>query len=76
MNEANNFYEDMQSRRNAVLNWRTESGTSGDENTEVQPPPKDSVSGNGEETKEPGAATTKDGTPSPVETGANQTPNG
>ena len=72
MNEANEFYEDMQSRRQAVLNWqagqKSENGDAAAANT--------AVSGNGEEKKETGATTTKDGTPSHAETDVNLTPNG
>ncbi|CCM02796.1 uncharacterized protein FIBRA_04907 [Fibroporia radiculosa] len=73
MNEANEFYEDMQSRRQEVTNSTPDSGASAEENAEVQ---SLSESGNEEEKEESGAATTKDGTPSPPETGVSQTPNG
>ena len=62
MNEVNEFYEDM--RRQAAAR------------KEGDPPPADSVSGNGEEKKETGSTMTKDGTPSPGETDVNLTPNG
>ncbi|KAI0757176.1 ATG16-domain-containing protein [Daedaleopsis nitida] len=72
MNEANEFYEDMQSRRQAVLNWQA--GTN-DENGDAAAT-NSTVSGNGEEKTETGAPTTKDGTPSHAETDVNLTPNG
>lgn len=72
MNEANDFYEDMQSRRQAVMNWqagqKSEDGDAPTANT--------NGSGNGEEKKETGATPTKDGTPSLAETDVNLTPNG
>ncbi|KAI0762816.1 ATG16-domain-containing protein [Fomes fomentarius] len=71
MNEANEFYEEMQSRRQAVLNWQAGQGENGD-----GPAANSTVSGNGEEKKETGATTTKDGTPSHAETDVNLTPNG
>lgn len=50
MNEANDFYEDMQSRRQAVMNWQagqpSEDGDTPTANT--------NGSGNGEEKKETG----------------------
>ena len=78
MNEANEFYEDMQSKREAVLNWRSKSQTSHTEvdNVDGRSTAQESESGNGEEKKETGATTTKDGTPSHAETDVNLTPNG
>ncbi|GBE78180.1 ATG16-domain-containing protein [Sparassis latifolia] len=75
MNAANDFYEDMQSQHQAVLNWRSDSGHSEDR---PDPPSSshDAVSGNGEEKRELETATTKDGTPSPGEMSVNLTPNG
>lgn len=71
MNEANEFYEEMQSRRQAVLHWQAGQGENGD-----APAANSTVSGNGEEKTETGATTTKDGTPSHAETDVNLTPNG
>ncbi|KAM5538204.1 hypothetical protein V8D89_008091 [Ganoderma adspersum] len=72
MNEANDFYEDMQSRRQAVMNWQagqpSEDGDTPTANT--------NGSGNGEERKETGASPKKDGTLSLAETDVNLTPNG
>ena len=73
MNEANDFYEDMQSRRQAVMNWQA--GQSGDESSDA-PAANSTGSGNGVENKETGDTTTKDGTPSHGETDVNLTPNG
>ena len=67
MNEANEFYEDMQSRRAAAL--------AGQKDGEA-PTTNSNGSGNGEEKKETGATTTTDGTPSLGETDVNLTPNG
>ena len=72
MNEANEFYEDMQSRRQTNLN--KQASTNGDEKASSSA--NASVSGNGEEGKETGATTTTDGTPSRAETDVNLTPNG
>ncbi|TCD67528.1 hypothetical protein EIP91_012282 [Steccherinum ochraceum] len=78
MNEANDFYEDMQSRRDAVLNWRSKSSTNteddnADNRSAAQQAPE---SGNGEEKRASGSAKKKDGIPSPEEKDTNQTPNG
>ena len=72
MNEANDFYEDMQSRRQAVMNWQAgQKSEDGD-----APAANTNGSGNGEEKKETGGTPTKDGTPSQAETDVNLTPNG
>ncbi|KAI0374346.1 ATG16-domain-containing protein [Pilatotrama ljubarskyi] len=73
MNEANQFYEDMQSRRQASLN--THAGANGDEKGDLSGT-NAFGSGNGEERKETGATTMMDGTPSHAETDVNLTPNG
>ncbi|OBZ78756.1 Protein tipD [Grifola frondosa] len=78
MNEANQFYEDMQSQRQAVLNWRTGSASgAGDDsnNGDMPSPPPESVSGKGEEKNGTGT-TAKDGAPSLAEMDVNLTPNG
>jgi len=75
MNAANEFYEDMQSRKQTVLNWQSDAGSASEEKAEVQSLPE-SVSGNGVETEEAAPATTTDGMPSPAETDVSQTPNG
>ena len=72
LNEANEFYEDMQSRKQAVLNWQAgQKSEDGD-----APAANTNGSGNGEEKKETGGTPTKDGTPSQAETDVNLTPNG
>ena len=63
MNEANQFYEDMKSRR-AMQDKENTPGANGSE------------SGNGQGTKEGGASTTTDGTPSQAGTDLSLTPNG
>ncbi|KAI0639229.1 ATG16-domain-containing protein [Trametes polyzona] len=73
MNEANAFYEDMQTRRQAALNKHA--GANGDEKGD-SPATNANGSGNGEERKSTGATTTTDGTPSRAETDVNLTPNG
>ena len=62
MNEANEFYEDMQSRKQA-MNSRT--GADGD-----------TSSGKEENVTASDPSTTKDGTPSPGQKDVSQTPNG
>ena len=84
MNEANDFYEDMRSKHQNVLNWREES--QGDANSAVADNHKDadtrsvsqggSVSGNGDANEEEVAASTKGGTPSPSKAVVDLTPNG
>lgn len=64
MNEANQFYEEMQSRRQAMQEKDGASGTSSSE------------SGNGEGPREGGTTTTTDGTPSQAGTDLSLTPNG
>lgn len=70
MNEANKFYEDMQSQRQAVMNWQA-----GQRDGEASSTTTNG-SGNGEVRKETGGTTTKDGMPSQEETDVNLTPNG
>ena len=68
MNEANEFYEDMQSRKQAVLTTK--------KNADGDVPPSSNESGNGESRRSSGSTTTKDGTPSHMEKDLNLTPNG
>lgn len=76
MNEANEFYEDMQ-RREAVLNWRSKSTSNADdEHPDGHSATHGSEPGNGEEEKGSGSAKKKDGTPSPEKKDMNLTPNG
>ncbi|OCH96629.1 ATG16-domain-containing protein [Obba rivulosa] len=76
MNDANDFYEDMHSRRQAAMSSQTASGNGTDDKSDVQSVSQDSASGKGDQTKESGSTGKKDGTPSPRETGVNLTPNG
>ena len=72
MNEANDFYEDMRSRKQQVMDWRQDSGTEG--GSEV--PSHNEQSGNGESRRSSGSTTTKDGMPSHTEKDPNMSPNG
>ena len=74
MNEANELYEELQSRRQAMLNTRKGS-TISDEASEA-PSTSDQPSGNGESKRSSGSTTTKNGTLSPTETDQSKTPNG
>jgi len=73
MNEANEFYETMRSRHQAVLTWR-EGGANGADNASQSS--STSVSGNGEANEENPSILTKDGTMSPAAMGVDLTPNG
>ncbi|KAH0838480.1 ATG16-domain-containing protein [Lanmaoa asiatica] len=68
MNEAMDFYEDMRSRHQAVVNWR---GTDG-----PQAPPPGTASGNGVRLGESTELTTTDGQRSRPQTNQDQSPNG
>lgn len=72
MNEANEFYEDMKSRKQTVMDWRKGSTT---DDSDV-PSANDQHSGNGESKRSSGSTTTKDGMPSHAEKDLNLTPNG
>ena len=72
MNEANEFYEDMRSRKQQVMDWRQGSVT--DDGSDAPPPSEQS--GNGESRKSEGSTTTRDGMPSRTEMDLNMTPNG
>jgi len=83
MNEANDFYEDMRSKHQNVLNWREES--QGDANSSITNNKDEetqsvsqggSVSGNGDANEEGTAASTKGGTPSPAKAALDLTPKG
>jgi autophagy-related protein 16 len=73
MNEANDFYEDMRTRHQAVANWREgpEAAASPGDHADAQ-----ATSGNGSVNGEEVAAGTKDGTRFQQEKGVNLTPNG
>lgn len=75
MNEANVFYEELQSKRDGAGKKATPTASEG-ENSGDRSAPEVTVSGNGEETKEPWVAMTMDGMPSQTETGLSLTPNG
>lgn len=79
MNEANEFYEDMQSRRQA-LNRKTgsssNSGGNTEDNADGRSASQGSESGNGEEKIASGPQMKKDGIPSPGQKAVNLTPNG
>ncbi|KAN0100799.1 Autophagy protein 16 (ATG16) domain containing protein [Tylopilus felleus] len=68
MNEAMDFYEDMRSRHQAVVNWR---GTDG-----PPAPPSGTASGNGVRPGESTESTTTDGQRSRTQTNQDQSPNG
>lgn len=74
MNEANEFYEELKTKRDVVAKHSppVENGDNGEDKSTTEAP----VSGNGEEKKDPWAAMTMDGTPSQAETGLSLTPNG
>lgn len=74
MNAANQFYEDMQSRKPANTIKKTPS-TSNDPG-DAQAVTQNSESGNGEGRRTSGSTTTKDGTLSHAEKDVNLTPNG
>ncbi|KAH7920084.1 ATG16-domain-containing protein [Leucogyrophana mollusca] len=78
MNEANNFYEDMRSRHQAVLNWREGGSGNGSEQggKDVADATLTSVSGNGVREGEGTGETTTNGPGSQEETTLDQTPNG
>ena len=76
INEANEFYEDMQSRKQTVSNWRLESGAAEENNVDAPSTTTESESGNGEDKKEAVAAMTTDGMPSQAGTDVSLTPNG
>ena len=78
MNEANEFYEDMRSRKQAVMNWRkgSSAGDSDADPRSSQGSSSGKGSGNGELKRNSDSTTTKDGTPSHGEKDLNLTPNG
>ncbi|TDL28553.1 ATG16-domain-containing protein [Rickenella mellea] len=79
MNQANEFYEDMKSRHQAVLTWREDSKANsgaGDDNTDAQSTSQSSVSGNGDANGDGIATLTRDGTKSLPERGVDLNPNG
>jgi autophagy-related protein 16-1 len=78
MNEANEFYEDMRSQRDAILTWREGSGqpNGGVNDDQVSVSASAPGSGNGEAKGDEVEISTKDGTPSPPKKDVDLTPNG
>ncbi|ETW87477.1 hypothetical protein HETIRDRAFT_447981 [Heterobasidion irregulare TC 32-1] len=79
MNEANEFYQDMRTRHEAVLNWRdgSEATSNAGENVDTRSVSRrSSVSGNGSANGEGRGAAGKDGMRSQPEKGVSLTPNG
>ncbi|KAG6850317.1 hypothetical protein H0H93_014892 [Arthromyces matolae] len=70
MNEANQFYENMRSRHQAVLNWRNDSEGDELDTGSIQ------VSGKGEVHDNNHLTVVRDGRPSLTQVTVNQTPNG
>lgn len=71
LNEVNEFYEDMQSRKQVAGNSKQ-----GGETLEPPPALQGAQSGNGEAKRSSGSSTMKDGTLSHAEKDLNLTPNG
>lgn len=84
MNQANDFYEDMRTRHQAVLTWRDKnsappSSAGGDGDVEMRSAvshASTSASGNGPANGDRKAGQTKDGTKSQVDPSTNLSPNG
>ena len=76
MNEANEFYENMRSKHQAVLNWRDASGDANGDGERVSLAISTPDSGNGEAKEGEVEISTKDGTPSPQRGTVDLTPNG
>ena len=79
MNEANEFYQDMRTRHEAVLNWRdgSEATSNTGENADTRSVSRrSSVSGNGSANGEGRGPAGKDGSRSQPEKGVSLTPNG
>lgn len=86
MNEANDFYEDMRSKHQNVLDWRdgsqgdakssTNNSSGAKDGTAPSASQSDSVSGNGDANEEGTTASTKGGMPSPAKDAVDLTPNG
>ena len=88
MNQANEFYEDMRTRHEAVLSWRDGSGNAAgqpspvgaaDDNLDVRSVAQasaSSMSGEGSANGEKRTAQTKDGTHSHPDPGVTLNPNG
>lgn len=75
MNEANEFYEDMRSRKESAIPPRKPSSTV-DEEAGAKAVSQELLSGNGEAKRNSGSSTTKDGMPSHAQKDVTLTPNG
>ena len=80
MNEANEFYENMRSRHQAVLNWQDDSVDDGPPDVHTaagsDPQPSTPISGKGVAGDTSPLTPTKDGIPSPPRNVVDLTPNG
>lgn len=80
MNDANEFYEDMRSKHQAVINWRDKnsappSSVSGTDYGDVRSPSA-SGAGNGVANGDRRAGQTRDGTKSQLDPSTDLSPNG
>jgi autophagy-related protein 16 len=75
MNEANDFYETMRSKHQAVLNWRDEAGEPRN-GADTASQASVSVSGKADALEKEPSTETKDGMPSPAVKDTNPIPNG
>jgi autophagy-related protein 16-1 len=83
MNEANDFYQEMRSQKQTIVNWRDDSGAAAalsdalqEGNNASVPSNQVPVSGNGELKEPTVTAGTRDGIRSQTDKGVNLTPNG
>jgi len=76
MNEANEFYESVRTKRQSVLSWRDGSGTTDGQSNVGGGAETESQSGKGELKDGTSSTGTKDGTASHTSMGMDQTPNG
>ena len=76
MNEANEFYEDMKSRKQTVMDWRKDSSSPDDNVDPRTSQGSGNLSGNGEVKRSSDPTTRKDGIPSHGEKDLSLTPNG
>ena len=76
MNQANEFYEDMKSRHQAVLTWRAGSNTPPADSPEGQSSMQNSVSGNGVAQATNSTPPARDGIRSQSSQGLSLNPNG
>ena len=77
MNEANQFYENMRSQHQAVLNWRDDTGKDGADNAGLlDAASQNSASGNEDRTEDSESMHEVDGTPPLPPKNTDLTPNG